>query len=199
MSRIFSQKAKESRERLFKAAVKEFSINGFQNTKVSDIVFRAGFTQRVFYIYFDSKKSIHDEIVAEWKSRATTLWLGNKISSKQLSQENFFTIINKRWDTFLCFLAEDPEFTKAAYFYSPSFEETRRYFLEELIKNMQLEQKYKYIRSNMSIEILAESVLSTFEGVALRYVLPGKIDPSDAAYQLTELYIYGTKPRENKS
>ena len=47
---------------LIKAAREEFDSNGFIQTRVADIVSRAGVAQGTFYTYFDSKESIFEAI-----------------------------------------------------------------------------------------------------------------------------------------
>lgn len=190
----FSQQAIESRNRLLQASIYEFSHKGYDRAKVSDIVARAGFTQRVFYIYFKSKEALYNELLDTWKYRAADILPGSEKAPRKISHQDYCQVIQKRWEGILAFMAEDPDLTRAAYFLSPKKEETRQFFLDAMRRSIQQEQTNGNIRSDLFSDILAESIFSTLEGLALRYVLPGRITPHFAATHLTELYINGTKP-----
>jgi TetR/AcrR family fatty acid metabolism transcriptional regulator len=190
----FSQQAIESRNRLLQASIYEFSHKGYDRAKVSDIVARAGFTQRVFYIYFKSKEVLYNELIDTWKYRAAAILPGSENAPREILPQDYLQVIQKRWEDILIFMAEDPDLTRAAYFLSPKKEETRQFFLDAMRRSIQQEQANGNIRSDLSADILAESIFSTLEGLALRYVLTGRLTPRSAAAQLTELYINGTKP-----
>jgi len=53
----------QTRERIIKAAAKEFAEKGFYNTQISHIVESAGVARGTFYIYFKSKEEIFEEIL----------------------------------------------------------------------------------------------------------------------------------------
>ncbi len=52
-----------TKEKLFLAAKEIFSEKGFYETKISDIVEKAGVAQGTFYLYFKSKEDIFIELV----------------------------------------------------------------------------------------------------------------------------------------
>ena len=56
-----------TKEKLFEAAKIIFSEKGYWNTRVSDIVKKAGVAQGTFYLYFKSKEDIFREIVIQIK------------------------------------------------------------------------------------------------------------------------------------
>ncbi|AAC06593.1 transcriptional regulator (TetR/AcrR family) [Aquifex aeolicus VF5] len=53
----------QTRERIIKAAAKEFAEKGFYNTQISHIVESAGVARGTFYIYFKSKEEVFEEIL----------------------------------------------------------------------------------------------------------------------------------------
>lgn len=192
MSRQFSHQAIESRNRILKASIIEFSHKGYDRAKISDIVARAGFTQRVFYIYFKSKEALYNELLDTWKYRAAAILPGSEKEPQKILPQDYYQVIQKRWEGILLFMAEDPDLTRAVYFLSPKKEETRQFFLDAMHRSIKQEQTDGLLRSDLHISILAESIFSIIEGLALRYVLPGHITPSFAATHLTEIFINGT-------
>ncbi|WP_319525942.1 TetR/AcrR family transcriptional regulator [uncultured Desulfosarcina sp.] len=65
----------ETRQRLVAAAVDLFHENGYQKTRVSDIVARTGVSQGTFYLYFRSKEAIFLHICEVFTQRLTRLFV----------------------------------------------------------------------------------------------------------------------------
>ncbi|WP_319524312.1 TetR/AcrR family transcriptional regulator [uncultured Desulfosarcina sp.] len=61
-------KRERTRQQLVSAAIDVFHDNGFQNTRISDIVARAGLAQGTFYLHFKSKENIFNHICSEFKT-----------------------------------------------------------------------------------------------------------------------------------
>ena len=53
----------QTKEKILKAAEKEFSEKGFHGTQISHIIRSAGVARGTFYIYFKSKEEIFEEIL----------------------------------------------------------------------------------------------------------------------------------------
>ncbi len=56
-------KKKEKRERLIKAGINLFSLQGFSLTTIEDITSQAGVAKGTFYLYFDDKQQFFAEII----------------------------------------------------------------------------------------------------------------------------------------
>ncbi|AFL99951.1 MULTISPECIES: TetR/AcrR family transcriptional regulator [Desulfitobacterium] len=175
----------DTRELLLKAAIKEFSEKGFEKARISDIVASAGYSQRTFYIYFESKDAIFKELLTEWEKR-----LANKFDIED--EKDYKQNILNRWIQIIEFMAQDPEYSKAVYFKSPYFEETRQHIFEHLMGILIKEQSHGFLRTSVAVEILAESILSGIEGIAYRHVINKKeTDIPKLAEQMVDIYIYG--------
>jgi AcrR family transcriptional regulator len=59
------RKARETRDKLIRAAYEQFSETGYRATKVGDICARAGTSLGSFYQYFDSRADVMTSLVAE--------------------------------------------------------------------------------------------------------------------------------------
>lgn len=109
------RKGEESRKRLLEAAANEFSNRGFHETKVSEIVKRAGLTQPSFYLYFQSKEAIFDELITNFHSRikrlTESLLLENGLNTKDVSKR----VLSAVETVFQC-LDEDKDVTKIGFF-----------------------------------------------------------------------------------
>ena len=62
-------RGEETRRRLLQAAEQVFSESGYHEASVSRITDRAGVGQGTFYLYFDSKLDLFNELVADLNHR----------------------------------------------------------------------------------------------------------------------------------
>jgi AcrR family transcriptional regulator len=71
-------KGEESKRKLLQAAEELFAKKGFQSTKVSEIVAKAGLTQAAFYLYFKSKEDIFQQMIQDFDQQLIELSDGGK-------------------------------------------------------------------------------------------------------------------------
>ena len=67
--RPLSQRGLDTRRRLLDAAEQVFSEFGYHDASIVKLTETAGVAQGTFYLYFDSKKTIFDELVRDLNSR----------------------------------------------------------------------------------------------------------------------------------
>jgi len=65
----------QTREQLIDSAIRMFQQNGFQKTRVSDIVASAGVSQGTFYNYFHSKETVFREVCNEFIDQVKDLFI----------------------------------------------------------------------------------------------------------------------------
>ena len=58
-----AQKRQDRREQVLACAQRVFSRRGYHNTGVADIIAEAGVARGTFYLYFESKRAIFDELL----------------------------------------------------------------------------------------------------------------------------------------
>jgi AcrR family transcriptional regulator len=63
LSRPAERNPERSRERILKAAFREFAANGFAGTRVDTIAGRAGINKRMLYHYFGDKEKLFREVL----------------------------------------------------------------------------------------------------------------------------------------
>ncbi|RKI99689.1 TetR/AcrR family transcriptional regulator, partial [Butyricicoccus sp. 1XD8-22] len=78
--RRVNSNGERSKQLLLSKAIELFSINGYYETKISDIVKSADLTQPTFYLYFQSKESLYKDLNEQFKV-------------------DFFEIVNKELDS----------------------------------------------------------------------------------------------------
>ncbi|MCY8869993.1 TetR/AcrR family transcriptional regulator [Bacillus inaquosorum] len=187
-------KGEESRKRLLKAAANEFSIRGFHETKVSEIVKRAGLTQPSFYLYFQSKEAIFKELITDFYSRVrkltASLLLENGLNTNDVSKRVLSAV-----ETVFQFLAEDKDVTKIGFFLNPEAKQMKKDLAMGLKENLEAEQRHGYFRSDLDMETVAECLIGMIEHLTDSFLLTGIKDPASLAAQVVNLLIYGMLPK----
>ncbi|MED1542637.1 TetR/AcrR family transcriptional regulator [Bacillus inaquosorum] len=188
------RKGEESRKRLLKAAANEFSIRGFHETKVSEIVKRAGLTQPSFYLYFQSKEAIFKELITDFHSRVrkltASLLLENGLNTNDVSKRVLSAV-----ETVFQFLAEDKDLTKIGFFLNPEAKQMKKDLAMVLKENLEAEQRLGYFRSDLDMETVAECLIGMIEHLTDSFLLTGTKDPASLAAQVVNLLIYGMLPK----
>ncbi|MBL3649775.1 MULTISPECIES: TetR/AcrR family transcriptional regulator [Bacillus] len=187
------RKGEESRKRLLKAAANDFASRGFHETKVSDIVKRAGLTQPSFYLYFQSKEAIFEELITDFHSRVKklteSLLLENGLNTKDVSQR----VLSAVETVFQC-LAEDKDVTKIGFFLNPEAKQMKKDLAMVLKENLEAEQRLGYFRSELDMETVAECLIGMIVHLTDSFLLTGIKDPASLAAQVVNLLIYGMLP-----
>ncbi|MDO8223889.1 hypothetical protein BSBH6_03724 [Bacillus subtilis] len=188
------RKGEESRKRLLEAAANEFSNRGFYETKVSEIVKRAGLTQPSFYLYFQSKEAIFDELITNFHSRikklTESLLLEKGLNTKDVSKR----VLSAVETVFQC-LDEDKDVTKIGFFLNPEAKQMKKDLAMVLKENLEAEQRLGYFDSELDMETVAECLIGMIEHLTDSFLLTGIKDPASLAAQIVNLLIYGMLPK----
>lgn len=189
------RKGEESRKRLLKAAANEFAIRGFHETKVSQIVKRAGLTQPSFYLYFQSKEAIFEELIADFHSRVRKLTESLLLEGGLNTQDVSKRVLSAVETVFQC-LAEDKDVTKIGFFLNPEAKQMKKDLAVVLQDNLEAEQRLGYFHSELDMETVAECLIGMIEHLTDSFLLTGIKDPASLAAQVVNLLIYGMLPIE---
>jgi TetR/AcrR family fatty acid metabolism transcriptional regulator len=146
-------KGERTRAKLLEVAAAEFARLGYHNTKVGDIVKRAGVSQPAFYIYFESKEAAYEELVAEFRGRlhalTKTLLIADEIAGQELIDRVALSFLR-----FFDFLADDPNLTEIGFFQPPGCTETKTGLASWIATNIAKEQKSGLFRDDIpSVQI----------------------------------------------
>lgn len=93
---VRTERGMRTRARLLAAAEEIFLVHGYHEASVVKITESAGVSQGTFYLYFESKKQLFDELVADLNRRVRHAMSegashgGNRLESEQLGFEAFF-------------------------------------------------------------------------------------------------------------
>lgn len=155
-------KGERTRLQLLAVAAAEFADRGFQDTRVSDIVARAGVTQPVFYQYFASKQSAYDELVGLFAQR-----LRQAISQARLPGDlqgaALVARIRQGVSRLLAILQEDPNLTRIGFFQADAAEALKDDLVTMIADNVRAEQEVGLFRPEISPEWFGQSLMGIIE------------------------------------
>ncbi|MDH0735183.1 TetR/AcrR family transcriptional regulator [Achromobacter spanius] len=155
-------KGERTRLQLLQVAAAEFAERGFQHTRISDIVARAGVTQPVFYQYFSSKQAAYDELVGMFAQR-----LRQAISQARLPADLDGAELADRIRGgvlgLLAILQEDPNLTRIGFFQVAAAESLKDELVTMIADNIRAEQQAGLFRTEVSADWFAQSLMGIIE------------------------------------
>ena len=189
-------KGERTRLQLLQVAAAEFAERGFQQTRISDIVARAGVTQPVFYQYFSSKQAAYDELVGMFAQR-----LRQAISLARLPADLDGTQMSDRIRRgvrgLLAILQEDPNLTRIGFFQAAEAEALKDELVTMITGNVSAEQQAGLFRDDIPSDWFAQSLMGIIERFTRQ--------TPDAARQLvlaefiTDLLLDGIRKRQRQA
>jgi len=190
------------REELKQAAIDIFAEHGYHSAKVSEIVEQVGVAQGTFYLHFDGKEQIFEEILTDFLSlllETVANWEPQTLDSRQdLRQE--LTRVGMR----LTDIIAERQRLAAIYFNEstterPEFESLVRGFHEALVGMLSQFNRVLHERGlieSARYEVLANMTVGMVERIIREYVIHDAFDevPHDVLVEhLVVHYLSGTK------
>ncbi|MCU6616623.1 TetR/AcrR family transcriptional regulator [Achromobacter sp. 77] len=185
-------KGERTRRQLLTVAAAEFAERGFQHTRVSDIVARAGVTQPVFYQYFTSKQAAYDQLVGLFAQR-----LRQAISQARLPGDlegaALVARIRQGIGTLLAILQEDPNLTRIGFFQADAAEALKDELVALIADNVRSEQQAGLFRPEISPEWFGQSLMGIIERFTRQ--LPDAATQKALVEFMTDLLLDGMRRR----
>lgn len=183
-------KGERTRLQLLQVAAAEFAERGFQQTRISDIVARAGVTQPVFYQYFSSKQAAYDELVGMFAQR-----LRQAISLARLPADLDGTQMSDRIRRgvrgLLAILQEDPNLTRIGFFQVAAAEALKDELVAMIADNVRAEQQAGLFRAEIPADWFAQSLMGIIERFTRQ--LPDAAQQQALAEFITDLLLDGIR------
>lgn len=193
MQVVHRTRGEECRARLLAAAAREFAQHGYHETKVSSIVADAGVSQPTFYFYFPSKEAIFAELVDSFHQRFRALAAEDVPLRPSHTLPYVIEQMQARMEATFQLFADDPNITRISLFQTPETEQIKQEMAERFHNRLRMMQEAGYIRSDVSIDVMADYMGGAMERLTERYLFTGKSDPKSLARQAAELIFNGIR------
>lgn len=175
--RRVNSSGEKSKQLLLEKAIELFSAKGYHQTKISDIVKAANLTQPTFYLYFQSKSALFNDLNKQFQHEI------QEIFSNHISQNN----AEENLRHIFAYFFENPELTKIGLYESEQATQVKDLMLKEIITT--LKQKPIGKSQDVDVTILAESLLGSIERLTLTTLLANKTTPERLASDLVAIYF----------
>lgn len=180
----------QSRALLLAIAADEFAHQGYYQTKVSTIVARAGLTQPTFYLYFQSKEAIFQELVDLFRSKLADLTVKSRLKPG-MDLDVLPHRIAAGLTAIFSFFNDEPNLTRIGFFVAPEAEENKKQLAAQIRENLIAEQQDGYFHADIDMSTVAESLVGAIERLTLAKLLQGSMDPEGLANEIVRLFLYG--------
>ncbi|WP_100010173.1 TetR/AcrR family transcriptional regulator [Lentibacillus sediminis] len=178
------------RSLLLLIAAEEFSNNGYHETKISTIVQRANVTQPSFYLYFQSKEAIFQELVDIFHQKLMTL-VQQSLLETGLEKSTLEGEITGRITNIFTFFKEQPDLTRIGFYMANESREIKSQIASQIEQNLREEQMNGYFRADIDMHTVAESLVGIIERLTETKLLKGLTKPEKLANEIVRLLLYG--------
>jgi TetR/AcrR family transcriptional regulator, fatty acid metabolism regulator protein len=186
----------QSRALLLSIAADEFATKGYYATKVSTIVKRAEVTQPTFYLYFQSKEEIFQELVCLFRNKLFELTKRSRLEP-EIDLDSLPDRITEGLTAILQFFAENQNLTKIGFLIAQEAEKIKRQLASQIKENLISEQQNGYFHTDFDMGTVAESLVGVMERLTVTKLFEGVKEPKSLAKEIVHLFLYGIQ-RNNR-
>ena len=187
--RKVNSNGERSKQLLLEKALALFSEKGYHDTKISDIVKAANVTQPTFYLYFESKDSLYNDLNKRFQRGF------DEIMSKQSEEvikgiEGFVSVLKQKIKMLFVYIIENPKLTKIGLFESEQSFLVTSQLTQQLISLIHLHDCDRVLQSyRVDINVAVDSFVGSLERLILTTLLEQKRLPCELANDLVHLYF----------
>ena len=160
--RKVNSSGEKSKKLLLEKAIELFSTHGYHETKISDIVKSANLTQPTFYLYFQSKESLYQDLIEKFQNDLTEIFTNSTVEQPkdQIAREVLQQNIQQIFDYFV----KNPHLTKIGFYESSKAVEVKQLLVSKLEKAIMNNFK-DYTNKTLSANEVDESIVYDDESI----------------------------------
>lgn len=185
--RRVNSSGEKSKKLLLEKAIELFSTHGYHQTKISDIVKAASLTQPTFYLYFQSKETLfndlnekfHNDLIEIFKK--TTDSVSSEMKASEYIQENLMQIFN--------YFMENPELTKIGFYEADQSTILKQMLVSKFVNVIDTDFNNHSAVKRVDKHVLAESLVGSMERLTLTNLLTNKSSAKKLAEEISMIYF----------
>ena len=186
--RRVNSSGEKSKQLLLEKAIELFSIHGYHQTKISDIVKAANLTQPTFYLYFQSKESLFKDLNTDFKNQLYEIF-NNGLTQSVHDVKCVRTQLKENLSRIFHYFAQNPNLTKIGLYESEEAMHVKEELVKRLVATIENERGQFATLNNVDINILAESFVGSIERLTLTNLLTNKREPETLAEDIVNIYF----------
>ena len=177
-----------SKQLLLEKAMELFSMHGYHETKISDIVNAANLTQPTFYLYFQSKDKLFNDLNEEFEKNLVAR-LTDTLENSKIGNTDARNYIFESLKNMFIYFVENPNLTKIGFYGSAEATKLKDKIITKLIQLLKNEGEAMIIHNEVELDLLAHSLLGSVERLTLRYLLTKERSPEKLANDILTIYF----------
>lgn len=185
--RRVNSSGEKSKKLLLEKAIELFSKHGYHETKISDIVKAANLTQPTFYLYFQSKESLFNDLNEKFQTDLIEIF--NNVSYENVDAQQGNLLIQENLKQIFDYFAENPNLTKIGFYDADQSTVVKEMLVSGLVqlisKNLANSPVVKYVEAT----VLAESFVGSLERLTLTNLLTNKSTSEKLAQEICMIYF----------
>lgn len=185
--RKVNSSGEKSKKLLLEKAIELFSLYGYHKTKISDIVQAANLTQPTFYLYFQSKDKLFNDLNEEFSQKLLDI-LHNILTQTPENGQCKIKIANTMLNEIFTYFYENPYLTKIGFIESKN-SNTLNDQMATIITETFLKNDHDKMKNSDQIEVMAHSMVGAIERLTLKYILPKEKTPECLSKEVIEIFF----------
>lgn len=186
--RRVNSNGERSKKLLLEKAIELFSIHGYHQTKISDIVKAANLTQPTFYLYFQSKESLFKDLNTNFKNQLYEIF-NSGLTQTVHDVKCIRTKLAENLKQIFRYFAENPNLTRIGFYESEEATQVKAELVKRLVATIENERGQFAALNNVDIQILAESFVGSVERLTLTNLLTNESEPEKLAEDIVDIYF----------
>lgn len=177
----------KSKKLLLEKAIELFSTYGYHQTKISDIVKSANLTQPTFYLYFQSKETLFNDLNEKFHQELTEIFSD---SSNDINRGKFgIDLIQESLKQIFNYFIENPNLTKIGFYEAEQSTAVKQMLVSKLVHIINTQLKDSHVVKLVDAQIFAESLIGSMERLTLTNLLTNKTNPEQLAKEICMIYF----------
>lgn len=185
--RKVNSNGERSKQLLLEKAIELFSTYGYHQTKISDIVKAADLTQPTFYLYFQSKESLYNDLNEKFQKGLNPIFLNKPVHTVTNHTED--KTIQEHLKQIFDYFIEDPNLTKIGFYEAEQSVALKERFVMDLVDVIDANYRDYDVAERVGSNVLAESLVGSMERLTLTNLLTNKSNPQQLAEEITHIYF----------
>lgn len=187
--RRVNSSGEKSKQLLLEKAIELFSTHGYHQTKISDIVKAANLTQPTFYLYFQSKESLFNDLNEQFQKNLDDIFANGQVETK--NEQDVRNTVQANLTSIFAFFAENPKLTRIGFYESSQAAYAKDKLVQQIMKDLNIERHQVAAPSHVNTRTLAESLLGSIERLTLTNLLTKESKPEKLAQDIVAIYFVG--------
>ena len=146
-------------------------------------------TQPTFYLYFQSKESLFNDLNEQFQKNLDDIFADGQVEPK--NEQDVRNTVQTNLTSIFSFFAENPKLTRIGFYESEQAADVKDKLVQQIMKDLNTEEHQVGASNHVNTRTLAESLLGSIERLTLTNLLTKESEPEKLAQDIVAIYFMG--------